>query len=396
MNDSKPQSPIRLDWRINPPSIGVDNDLSELSVLCRLTDDGLNALPFRHLDLVIIVVGGPAAADDERLRNWLAGALENPALEERFIVADTQPSEKDGLISGALGSREADFGQALLRGANLLADRGRVGAAGRVLAWVGPGMTLSTEPLLEAIDLLGELNAGVELVCTDSMADMRLLTQVGNLAGGEFVHDDSPGGLEATLDRRLALLRTQRLSTLRLSLRFEPMIKPVRFFRVEPGAVLVRDLHMNEALDSVDIDLGPMSGDSPLPSYLLTVLAPRRPGDDTTLFTLGLSARDEGVEWSTAVSQAPITPGGIPVDGEVNSALEKVSAIRIIEDIAHAYSREDGGRIAMLLEHLIRHYTVLGMDNVAVELYEMKLKFLRGGLWGRANLNEIRRLACKY
>ena len=37
-------------------------------------------------------------------------------------------------------------------------------------------MMLTTEPLLEAIDLLGEVKAGVELVCTDSIADMRLLS----------------------------------------------------------------------------------------------------------------------------------------------------------------------------------------------------------------------------
>ena len=162
MSDSQSPSPLRLDWRINPPSLGADTDVTELSVLFRLSSDGLNALPHRPLDLVIVPVGVSNAEDDERFRNWLGSALENPAVDERFIVGDTPSSEKDALISEALGSRDTDFGQALLRGARLLEGRGRVGATGRLLAWVGPGMSLSTEPLLEAIDLLGELHAVID------------------------------------------------------------------------------------------------------------------------------------------------------------------------------------------------------------------------------------------
>ena len=50
----------------------------------------------------------------------------------------------------------------------------------------------------------------------------------------------------------------------------------------------------------------------------------------------------------------------------------------------------------MLLDNLIRHYTLLGLDEPAQKLATMKLEFLRGGLWGRANLNAIRRLASQH
>ena len=386
---------LRLDYRIDPPRGVPTNDFSEVGVLCTMKGMGLDAQPILSLDMAIVPVGGENRRDDERLARVMGQMIESAPAHERLLIQGGFETADADRVSTIIKCRQSDLGTALLDGARTLEEQGRVDASARLLLWVGPGMILSTEPLLQAIDLLGELKAGVEVICTDSAADMRLLTQICNLAGGEFIHDDSYGGLEKTFARRLGILRNQRVASVRLRLQFQHQVKPVCFFRVQPSPLVVRELRLNEHEEYADIDLGPMSGESDLPQYLITALIPRRPKGDLPLVKMSLMALDADVNWSMEVNQpaAPQTQTHWVVDGVVSSARERVEASLIIEEMAHAYTREDGGRIAMLLDNLVRYYTILGRDAVVEELAMMKLEFLRGGLWGRANLNTIRRLA---
>ena len=345
-----------------------------------------------------MAVGVQHEEDEERLRDVSRLIFASKLDHERVLVPTGPTDSLEACVHSIVDGRFLDLGKALLSGARQLVEEGRVNASGRLLVWVGPGMMLTTEPLLEAIDLLSEVRAGVELVCTDPIADMRLLTQIANLAGGEFIHPDSRGGLQASIARRLGVLRNQRLSSVRLRLKFEPLVKPVCFFSVKPNPMVIRELRLNENDEHADIELGPVDASGGPLEYLLTALVPRRPKGDFPLVTLQMKVPDVAEVWSLSIVQPgmPEHQSRRSVDGVVSSARERVEAALIIEEMAHAYTREDGGRIALLLDSLVRYYTLLGLEKPVKDLAQMKLEFLRGGLWGRANLNAIRRLASQY
>ena len=144
--------------------------------------------------------------------------------------------------------------------------------------------------------------------------------------------------------------------------------------------MVIRELRLNEGDEYADIELGPLHGGRA--TQYLDIAGPRRPPGDFPLVTTHRESDVDG--WLSSARPTRGIRRERTVDCRRHRQLcAGAGRIGPLMRKWPMYTREDRGRIAMLLDNLIRHYTLLGLDEPAQKLATMKLEFLRGGLWGR-------------
>ncbi len=392
----KEQAPLSLRWRIDPPVSLVTDGAVALGVLFSLDREGLTAHTPRRLNLVVALVGPPAPDRVEGLRAAL-GAIESGAREGDRVFFVTRSGTREAGAAAAVAEPAPTLAAALTAGARALAERRDPDAASRLVVVVNTAVSEPMQDLLGAAGALSEQAIGVELFCAHPSADLGLLTRLANLGGGE-TRVAAPGRpLDEALVSRVAELRGQRALDVQLELSFSPIVQPGQLFRVSPRPVFLRNVRLGDDNRQLIVEVGPVTLDGPDPAFLLTATLPKRRVGRYRLFDARIYTREGGERpvWSGGAVQRcsadPIEAG--EVEAAVVAARERVEVTAWAEDVARAYAEGDARRVSTTLDRLIRHFVTLGRPGAVEEVASMRLRFLRSGALGRADVNHLRRLA---
>lgn len=393
---SKEQGPLSLRWRIDPPVSLVTDGAVALGVLFSLDREGLAALPARRLNLVAAVVGRPAPGRADGLRAALKSVAGSARAGDRVVFVTGRGGREAG-PDEAVADPAPTLAAALTAGAQALAERRDPEAGARLVVVVNTAVSEPMQDLLGAAGALSEQAIGVELFCDHPSADLGLLTRLANLGGGEtrVATPGRPVG-EALVDR-VAELRAQHTLDVQLELSFSPIVQPGQLFRVAPRPVFLRNVRLGDDNRQLIVEVGPVTLGGPDPAFLLTATLPKRRIGRYRLFDARIYTREGGERpvWSGGAVQRcsadPVEAG--EVEAAVVAARERVEVTAWAEDVARAYAEGDARRVSTTLDRLIRHYVTLGRPEAVEEVSAMRLRFLRSGALGRADVNHLRRLA---
>lgn len=406
MNDT---APLSMRWRIDPPVALVTDGQVALGVLFTLDRQAIAHHPRRRLNLVIAQVGPPPPHRAIELRQALADIRTATPQGDRLTFIAARGALAPDRLDEAFEDPSPTLAAALTLGAHALGAHARHNAtravhnprdpdtAARLVIIVNTPVAEPMQDLLSAAGALSEQAIGVELFCGHPSADLGLLTRLANLGGGETRVHEARQSLAVALVERVEELRDQRLLDVQLELAFSPIVQPGQLFRVEPRPIFLRNVRLGDDNRQLTIEIGPVSQRGPDPTFLLTATLPKRRIGRYRLFDARLYTREGGERpvWSGgAVQRCSADPAEAgEVEAAVVAARERVEVTAWSEDVARAYAEGDARRVSNTLDRLVRHFITLGHPAAVEQIAAMRLRFLRTGNLGRADVNRLRRLA---
>ncbi|MCA9543928.1 MAG: hypothetical protein KC613_06040, partial [Myxococcales bacterium] len=162
----------------------------------------------------------------------------------------------------------------------------------------------------------------------------------------------------------------------------------------EPSPVLLGVPRLTASDRRIILDAGPL-GRGRSASWVFDLQVPPRPAGSYRLMDVSLRYRDAdgaGICRTELILDCVDAPwAGRVAHAPTMHLRDRVDLVGECENIAGAYHRGDGRRVAVGLSTLVRRLLAQGEDGLVERTFAMRLAFLRSGTLDRVEFNRLRR-----
>ena len=259
---------------------------------------------------------------------------------------------------------------------------------------IAPGTDVQDTPaLIGAIELLNKIDMPLYVISCASSIDHRLLSQFATLSGGEFALLSHPDDFDDDVRSIISKARTgvRRLGF--ITIEVPAMMNIESFFTVSPQFGLIQLSVSSRPKNSISFPLLTVGDTAASRSYLLSVNTPKLASARYHLAHLKLINNLEGQGESLVEAQVGFSVrSGMYRANTRNSTVarlsEKLQLTTLVEMIAQAYLREDGGSISRMLSTIEAALLKQDLRQLAQRVARLRVNFLHRGSFALPELNE--------
>ena len=351
--------------------------LQRICLETRLRCDVVAESADTSLKLAVEVMIPPSAPEDDAVAPGCVIQVGELSQDWSRVVENENPITVDSL-SAAIHAIIEQHGQ---------------GASAAALV-ISPGSEVKdTSALIAAIELLNRIDIPLYVISCASVIDHRLLSQFSTLSGGEFILLDRP---EAVDEHVTAVLKNANTGVRRLgflTIEVPAMMNIECLFTVSPQFGLIQLSQSSRPKNSISFPLLSVGDEATSREFLLSVNTPPLAAGRYHLAQLrcikALTEQENCLAESLvsfSVSNASRHPAAI--EPTVARLSEKLQLTTLVEIIAQAYLREDGGTISRTLNRIESALLRLNQDELALRIANLRVNFLHRGSFALPELNE--------
>jgi hypothetical protein len=274
----------------------------------------------------------------------------------------------------------------------------RLGASAAALV-ISPGAEVKdTSALIAAIELLNRIDMPMYVISCASAIDHRLLSQFATLSGGEFALLDSPSAIDASVE---SILQRAKVGVRRvgfLTVEVPSMMNIESFCTVSPQFGLIQLSAASRPKTSISFPLLSVGHEASSRHFLLSINTP--PLSKGRYHLAHLKCIEALTEHNTCLSECRVDfsiLGGSTQPSSIEPMVarlsEKLQLTMLVELIAQAYLREDGGTISRTLSQIESALLRLEQGELALRIGNLRVNFLHRGSFALPELNETWLLA---
>jgi hypothetical protein len=268
-----------------------------------------------------------------------------------------------------------------------------IGASAAALI-IAPGTDVQDTPaLIGAIELLNKIDMPLYVISCASSIDHRLLSQFATLSGGEFALLRNPADFDDDIRSMISKAHSgvRRLGF--ITIEVPAMMNIESFFTVSPQFGLIQLSVSSRPKNSISFPLLTVGDAAASRAYLLSVSTPPLSSARYHLAHLKLIKNLEGQGESMVEAQVGFTVrAGIHRANVRNSTVarlsDKLQLTTLVEMIAQAYLREDGGSISRMLSTVEAALLKQDLTQLAQRIAKLRVNFLHRGSFALPELNE--------
>lgn len=277
-------------------------------------------------------------------------------------------------------------------------DQHKLGASAAALV-ISPGSEVKdTSALIAAIELLNRIDMPMYVISCASAIDHRLLSQFATLSGGEFALLDNPHAIDASVETILHRAKAGVRRVGFLTIEVPAMMNIESFCTVAPQFGLIQMSTASRPKNSISFPLLSVGQAASSRQFLLSVNIP--PLASGQYHLAHLKCIETLADQNTCLSECrtgfsilggSTEPGRIePMAARIS---EKLQLTMLVELIAQAYLREDGGTISRTLTQIESALLRLEQGELALRIGKLRVDFLHRGSFALPELNETWLLA---
>ena len=272
-------------------------------------------------------------------------------------------------------------------------EQHEMGASASALI-IGPGTEVrDTSGLISAIELLNKIDMPLYVISCSSRIDHRLLSQFSTLSGGEFALLNEPDAFD---DDVHSMIQKARIGVRRLgfiTIEVPALMNIESFFTVNPQFGLIQLSVLSRPKNSISFPLLSVGDTAATREFLLRINIPPSSPGQYHLAQLKLIKSLEGQGESLAETHLSFSiRKGDHRTATLNSAVarlsEKLQLTTLVEMIAQAYLREDGGSISRILGTIESSLLQHDLAELAGRIAKLRVNFLHRGSFALPELNE--------
>lgn len=275
------------------------------------------------------------------------------------------------------------------------AHDGGASAAGLVVA---PGTQVNnTNDLITAIESLNQIDMPLYVVSCASAIDHRLLSQFATLSGGEYALLDRPGEVAAHAAELMVKAREGVRRIGFMTVEVPAMFNIEQFSTVSPQLGLIQLSTSARPKNSISFPVLCVGTGSGQREFFMRINTPPLAEGRFHLsnFRITDSLTDEDVSLVEQNVSFNVFHGEAS-ERIIASNVSRVGGLldltMLIELIAQAYLREDGGSISQTLKSLEANLLQLGLADAASRIANLRVTFLHRGSFALPELNESWRI----